>query len=384
MRFIHTADWHLGKRLHDFSLIGEQREALARIGDLVVEARPDALILAGDVFDTHVPQVAALELWEVTVERIVGELGVPMVVIPGNHDHAERISLHAGLAKRAGLHIVHTLAASAEPVRIADVDLFGVPFHKPVHVNAAFRDASPGLDAFDYAGAMGWVLGRVREARSPGVPAVLVGHAFVEGTEEPEGEDAIQVGGAGGVPVSAFEGFAYVALGHIHGARKLGSSGEVRYSGSPYPYSFSEAGAEKSVTLVELAEDGRCTSCEQVPIEVHREVRVIDGLSFGEVVDGARALDEAERGHYTLVKVTDRDPIPHALARLREWYPNALLEQPAIEVRSRAPKLEGDYKTLRVEDAFRQFYRHVFEQDMGELEEALLVEALDEPEGAEA
>ncbi len=265
MRFIHTADWHLGKRLHDFSLIGEQREALARIGDLVADARPDALILAGDVFDTHVPQVAALELWEEAVERIVGELGIPMVVIPGNHDHAERISLHAGLAKRAGLHIVHTLGASAEPVRIAGVDLFGVPFHKPVHVNAAFRDASPGLDAFDYAGAMQWVLGRVREARSPGVPAVLVGHAFVEGTEEPDGEDAIQVGGAGGVPVSAFEGFAYVALGHIHGARKLGSSGEVRYSGSPYPYSFSEAGAEKSVTLVELAEDGRCTSCEQVP-----------------------------------------------------------------------------------------------------------------------
>ncbi len=263
MRFIHTADWHLGKRLHDFSLIGEQREALARIGDLVADARPDALILAGDVFDTHIPQVAALELWEETVERIVGELGIPMVVIPGNHDHAERISLHAGLAKRAGLHIVHTLGASAEPVRIAGVDLFGVPFHKPVHVNAAFRDASPGLGAFDYAGAMQWVLGRVREARSPGVPAVLVGHAFVEGTEEPEGEDAIQVGGAGGVPVSAFEGFAYVALGHIHGARKLGSSGEVRYSGSPYPYSFGEAGAEKSVTLVELAEDGRCTSCEQ-------------------------------------------------------------------------------------------------------------------------
>ncbi len=115
-----------------------------------------------------------------------------------------------------------------------------------------------------------------------------------------------------------------------------------------------------------------------------REVRVLEGLSFEEVVIGARALDEAERQHYTLVKVTDRDPIPHAVARLREWYPNALLEQPAIEVRSRAPKLEGDYKTLRVEDAFRQFYRHVFEQDMGELEESLLLEALDEPEGAEA
>jgi len=261
--------------------------------------------------------------------------------------------------------------------------VFGVPFHKPVHVNAAFRDASPGLDAFDYAGAMRHVLGRVRGARSPGVPAVLMGHAFVEGTVEPEGEDAIQVGGAGGVPVSAFEGFAYVAMGHIHGARRLGSAGEVHYSGSPYPYSFSEAGSEKSVTVVELAGDGRCTSLERVPIEVSREVRVLDGHTFDEILEGARGLDEAERGHYTLVRVTDRDPIPHAAARLREWYPNAVLEQPAIEVRSRAPTLEGDYKTLGVENAFRQFYRHVFEQDMSGLEETLLREALDGPEEVE-
>ncbi len=113
-------------------------------------------------------------------------------------------------------------------------------------------------------------------------------------------------------------------------------------------------------------------------------MRVIDDLSFEEVVKGRGLWTRPSAQHYTLVKVTDRDPIPHAVARLREWYPNALLEQPAIEVRSRAPKLEGDYKTLRVEDAFRQFYRHVFEQDMGELEESLLVEALDEPEEAKA
>ena len=96
--------------------------------------------LAGDVFDTQVPQVAALELWEGAVDRIVGELGVPMVVIPGNHDHAERMSLHAGLARRAGLHILHTLAGCAQCVRIGGVAFYGVPFHKPVHVNAAFRD----------------------------------------------------------------------------------------------------------------------------------------------------------------------------------------------------------------------------------------------------
>ena len=138
------------------------------------------------------------------------------------------------------------------------------------------------------------------------------------------------------------------------------------------------------MTLVEFAETGERTSCQQLAIDVGREVRVIEDLSFDEVVEGAREVTEAERKHFTLVKVTDQDPIPHALARLREWYPNALLEQPAIEVQSRAPTLDGDYRTLQVEDAFRQFYRHVFDQDMSELEETLLLEALDGSEEAGA
>src|SRR5690606_12556063 len=146
MRFIHTADWHLGKRLHDLSLIDVQREAVERFIDLVARSQVDAAVVAGDVLDTQVPNLGALELWEQALEAIVGEHGVPMLVIPGNHDHPDRLSAHAGLARRGGLHYVRSLAASLTPVTIAGVDFHGVPFHKPVHVRSAFRTASTAVN----------------------------------------------------------------------------------------------------------------------------------------------------------------------------------------------------------------------------------------------
>ena len=389
MRFIHTADWHLGKRLHDFSLIDVQRQAVERVIDLVAAAEPDAVVVAGDVFDTQVPSLGALELWEAAVEAIVGEHGIPMIVIPGNHDHADRLGAHSGLARRAGLHYLRHLSGCANPVTIAGVDFLGVPFHKPVHVNAAFRDDAPGIGDFDYAAAMLHTLDHVRSRRS-GRPAVLVAHAFVAGAgEEPEGEDAISVGGAGAVPVTALAGFDYVALGHIHRRAKLGGDA-VQYSGSLYPYSFSETLSEaskvKSVTLVELASDGGVASYERLDVTVDRGVRVLDGSSFAEVLAAAEHESVALRDQYTLVKVTDTDPLTDALAALREWYPHAVLEQPHIAAPTWVPRLTGDYRTTSPEDALRQFYRYVFDEDMSELEEDVLREALsaDEDESGTA
>jgi len=376
LRFLHTADWHLGKRLHDFSLLDVQRELVESLVELVGESRPDAMVVAGDVFDTQVPQVAALELWEAAVDGIVGEHGVPMVVIPGNHDHADRLAVHSGLASRAGLHFIRSLRHCEQPVVIAGVAFYGMPFHKPVHVNATYRDELPGIGDFDYAAAMAYALDRVRKVRSPDLPAVLLAHAFVDGAgEEPEGEDAIQVGGAGAIPISAFGGFNYVALGHLHGARQLGKA-HVHYSGSPYPYSFSEAGHEKCVQVVELNDEGEVVGIERLPLSFDRQVRRLDGLSFNDVLLQAEGLTRQEREHYTLVRVNDTEPLDNGLARLREWYPHAVLEQPEITVAGAGPRLVGDYKTLTVEDAFRQFYRHTFEEDLTGIEEEILLEVL--------
>ena len=418
-RVLHTADWHLGKRLHDFWLLDEQREALTRLLEVVDDERPDLVAVAGDLFDVPVPQVRALQLWEWAADEIVGRRGVPMVVIPGNHDHAERIAMNARMARRAGLYVLNDLAAAHRPVRVAGVDVFGVPFHKPPHVRAlASRrdaegrdlgdgsgrktdvdadgetdaDAAGQLGDFDYDAAMGWLLERARAERSGDAPSLLLAHAFVDGAgEEPDGEAAIVVGGAGGVRPGTLAGFDYVALGHLHGPRTLAAPAPVRYAGSLYPYAFGEPN-EKSVTVVDLpARPGGAAPVRTVPLPVRRRVRLVTGRSFEEVIlagEAARAAQSAddERAReggldaddvphpddYLLVRVTDRDPIDHALSRLREVHPHALLEQPVVEVRSEARRLPGDARTLRVEDAFAAFYESVFGEAPNELEAEIL------------
>ncbi len=410
-RVLHTADWHLGKRLHDFWLLDEQREALTRLLEVVDAERPDLVAVAGDLFDVPVPQVRALQLWEWAADEIVGRRGVPMAVIPGNHDHAERIAMNARMARRAGLYVLNDLAAAHRPVRIAGVDVFGVPFHKPPHVRALAAvdaDGAPVLGDFDYDAAMAWLLERAHAERSDDAPSLLLAHAFVDGAgDEPEGEEAILVGGAGGVRPGTLAGFDYVALGHLHGPRTLAATSTVRYAGSLYPYAFGEPN-EKSVTLVDLPErPGGEIAVRTAPLPVRRRVRLVSGLAFEEVIraggaaravhdgatgDGDRDVGEAGAGaagaaaaegagdtgdvphpdDYLLIRVTDRDPIDHALARLREVHPHALLEQPVIEVRSEARRLAGDARTIRVEEAFFAFYESVFGEAPGELEAEIL------------
>ena len=392
-RVLHTADWHLGKRLHDFWLLDDQRDALDRLADVVARERPDLVLIAGDLFDVPVPQVRALQLWEQAVARIADELDVPVVVIPGNHDQAERIAMNARMARHAGLHVLTDLAAAHLPVRVGGVDVFGVPFHKPPHVRAvanavpeaASSDANDGAPAaaddlgdVDYDAAMDWILTRARRHRTPGVPTVLAAHVFVEGAgEEPEGEEAILVGGAGGVRPATLHGFDYVALGHLHRPRMLAGPAPVRYAGSLFPYAFGEPN-EKSVTLVDLPEGGGPPSeIRAVPLPARRQVRIVDDKRFAEVIEEGRATradpDRAARADdYLLVRVQDRDPIDHALARLREVHPHALLEQPVIDVRTEGRRLSGDVRTIRPEDAFLDFYESVYDAQPSELELEIL------------
>ena len=185
--------------------------------------------------------------------------------------------------------------------------------------------------------------------------------------------------------MSAFDGFDYVALGHIHGPRRLGKTGEVHYSGSLFPYSFREAvvstlddaaprgGGAKGVNVVEVLPDGTVHR-EFVPLKASRRVQVIEGLTFDELVKRARSLDDGERMHYTLARITDQGPVQNAIAKLREVLPNAVLEQPNVAVAESVARLRGDYRTISPEDALKQLYAQVYDDEMSALELEILEE----------
>ncbi len=391
-KLLHSADWHLGKHLKRFDLAAEQHEALERLLDVVDDEQPDVVVVAGDVFDSgERPPLAALREWTWVTQEIVRRRpgGLPLVVIPGNHDHAERIAFNAHLTRASGLYLLNDLARSNEPLRIAGLELFGLPFHKPARVRAlahALRpdEALPAIGDFDYDAAMRWLVGRALEASRGDLPRVAIAHAFVEGAgDEGEAEDPVMVGGAGAVRAGTLDGFDYVALGHLHAPRRLPGRPHVRYAGSLYPYAFDEA-SDKSVSIVtwdEGAVAGTRPEVRSVPLEVRRKVRTISELPFDEVIRGgvaARASGDPDLDDYLLVSVSDRAPIPHAQARLSEVYPNALFEQRRLDVTPDETLDLPDPSRHGVDEVFLAFYRHVLgaESEPSETELELLREAL--------
>jgi exonuclease SbcD len=271
LRLVHTSDWHLGRALHEESLLRDQAWALDRLELLLRDARPDALLIAGDVYDRAVPPSEAVSLLDDFLTRVTA-IGVPVVAIAGNHDSAERLSFASRLLETRGVHLRGTLERCAEPIEIPGKGwLYAVPFVDPEVVRGATQDEA----IRGHAAATEHVLSRVRcEAATRSLPTVLVAHAFVQGAvATPDSERPCAVGGAGTVPASALAGFDYVALGHLHAPQQVEE--RLRYSGSLLKYSFSEASHAKSALVVEI--DAGRTTVEAVPIGARRDVVRVQG-----------------------------------------------------------------------------------------------------------
>lgn len=251
MKLFHLSDLHLGLRLHDFSLLEDQEYILKKILALADEEKPDGVIIAGDIFDSAVPAVEAVRLFDSFLVSLSSR-GVQVYIISGNHDSAARVSFGARLMDTSGIHIAGPYTGTVRPMTFRDefgmVNFWPLPFIKPTSVKQAFPDASVGSwnDALQVA----------VEAMEldPAQRNVLIAHQFVTGSTRTNSEQ-INVGGADNVDVSVFDGFDYVALGHLHSPQNCGSK-NVRYCGTPLKYSFSEVRDAKSVTVVELGEKG--------------------------------------------------------------------------------------------------------------------------------
>ncbi|MGW7366485.1 exonuclease SbcCD subunit D [Streptomyces sp. NPDC054841] len=319
MRFLHTSDWHLGRSFHRVSLLDAQAAFLDHLVATVRERDVDAVLVAGDVYDRAVPPLAAVELFDDALHRLAG-VGVPTVMISGNHDSARRLGVGAGLIERAGIHLRTDPAGCGTPVVLTDehgeVAFYGLPYLEPALVRDEFRTATSGHEA-----VLGAAMQRVRAdlaGRAPGTRSVVLAHAFVVGGEPSDSERDITVGGVAAVPAGVFDGVDYAALGHLHGCQTI--TERVRYSGSPLAYSFSEAGHRKTMWLVDLGPGGEIEA-ERLDCPVPRPLARIHGR-LEELLDDP-AL---ERHEQSWVEATLTDPVRpnEPMARLAERFPHTL------------------------------------------------------------
>ncbi|MBR4784856.1 MAG: exonuclease SbcCD subunit D [Fibrobacter sp.] len=338
MKFIHTADLHIGKIVCEHSMLDEQRHILARILEAVDSEKPDAVLIAGDVYDKPVPSAEAVAV----LDDFLVELSARKVrtfVLSGNHDSAERIAFGGRLMEKSGVHVSQVYDGKFAPVTLSDsegeVDVWMLPFVRPVNVRACLAGDDERDAVKDYTSAVKAAIAQMHF--TPGRRNVLIAHQFVTGAERSESEE--NVGGLDNVDATVFAAFDYVALGHIHKPQNVlkGDDGTVRarYSGTPLKYSLSEAVHKKSLTVVELgavanAVDGMRTSLQirEIPLVPLHDVREIRG-TFAEIVSPEFRNAQVAAGNrlddFVYVKLTDENDVPDAAQKLRGIYPNLLM-----------------------------------------------------------
>ena len=316
MKLIHLSDLHIGKRVNGFSMTEDQRHILREIIRIIADEKPDCIAIAGDVYDKPVPSAEAVEVFDDFLVRLAA-LDIPVFIISGNHDSPERLSFGNRLMDSAGIYLSPVYNGDVEPVSIEDehgpVDVFMLPFIKPVHVRKAFPDEAESIVSYtDAVRAAVDHMPADKERRS-----ILITHQFVTGAQRCESEE-LSVGGSDNVDASVFDDFDYVALGHIHGPQDM-VDGRIRYCGSPLKYSFSEAGHHKSVTVAEIGSAGN-VDIHEIPLMPLRDMTELKG-TYDELTAMSFYKDTGWKNNYIHITLTDEEDVPEAVARLRVIYP---------------------------------------------------------------
>ena len=321
MRLIHTSDWHLGRTFHGQSLLADQEVVLSALADLAAEHGADVVLLSGDLYDRAVPSPEAVQCATRILARL-RDAGIAVVAISGNHDSAPRLGAFTDFLAVGGLHLRTAFAAAGEPVMLSDdagpVAVYPIPYLEPDLARGVWDLPSPA----GHQHVMKAALTRVRSdlgSRAPGTRSVVLAHAFVVGAAPAGSERSIAVGGVESVTADLFDGFDYVALGHLHRAQVV--SHRVRYCGSPLPYAFSEAGQRKGVWLIDL-DAGGGAEIEQLELPEVRRLATIRGL-MDDILHGYSDLVDA----YLSIELTDLVRPLEPMRRLRERFPHALVTQ---------------------------------------------------------
>lgn len=377
MKLIHLSDLHIGKRVNEFSMAEDQKYILNQILEIIDREQPDCVVIAGDVYDKSIPSAEAVQILDDFLTRLAGRK-IPTAMISGNHDSPERLSFGAQLMKESGIYVSPVYDGQVQSIGFADeygeVRVYLLPFLKPATVRHVYEEET----VESYQDAVETAISHLPLDTS--CRNVLVAHQFAAGASRCESEE-MSVGGIDQVDVSVFDDFDYVALGHIHSPQSAGRPA-VRYCGTPLKYSFSEAGQQKSVSVVELFEKGQ-VEIREVPLTPLRDMRKIRGtyleLTARSFYQGTNTED------YIQAILTDEEDIPDGMQKLRIIYPNLMrLEYDNRRTReNRQIQQAADAEEKSEAELFSQLYELQNNQPLDEEQKQFLEAVIRQVKGEE-
>ncbi len=371
MKLFHLSDLHIGKRVNEFSMIEDQKYILTQILHAAEQEKPNGVLISGDVYDRTIPTAEAVQVFDAFLTSL-SEMEIPAFIISGNHDSAERLAFGSSLMGKSGIYFSKVYDGSIEKIPLQDaygtVWIYLLPFLRPSSVRHALPEHAEEIQTA--ADAVRTALAQTEV--DPAKRNILLAHQFVTGAKRCDAEE-LQVGDVDQIPAELFDAFDYVALGHIHSQQKVGR-GTVRYCGSPLKYSFSEAGQEKSITVVEVKEKGNI-ELRTIPLRPLHDLRKIRGTYIE--VTAKSFYENSDCEDYLQVTLTDEEDVPDGMAKLRTIYPNLMrLEYDNKRTRSHVEVTATERVEEKSElELFQEFYELQNNQSMTEQQKAF-VEAL--------
>ncbi|MCR5189356.1 MAG: exonuclease SbcCD subunit D [Treponema sp.] len=372
MKFIHMADLHLGKHLERFSLLEDQKYIFNEIVEIIKKEKPDALLLAGDIYDKQIPTVEAVNLLDDFLSKIAREK-IPVLIISGNHDSADRLSFGSSLMKTSQIYFSPVYDGSIQCVSLKDeygpVNFYLLPYIKPSSVRQIFPEEK--INSFNDAVKL--ALSKIQVNKDE--RNVLVAHQFVTGAKTCESEELF-VGGSENVDASLFDDFDYVALGHIHGPQKVGRD-SIRYCGTPLKYSFSEVNHNKGLGLVVLGKKGDF-NYTSIPLKPLHEMRKLKG-SFEEIMYGPESKS-SNKNDYLYITLTDEMDIPEGFGKLASVYENlVLMDYDNNRTRSSQDMtLLENMKTIKPLELFGEFFEKQNNKKLTEEQKAFMEKLIED------
>ncbi len=366
MKIFHTADWHLGKLFYGSYLTEDQAYLWKeQMLPAIKEYKPDVLIAAGDIYDRSLPPAEAVELLDEIITCVAEGLKIPMILISGNHDSAERLAFGSRLLAQRGVYVFGPIQQELAPIVIEDehgpVSFVPIPYAEP----AAIRHALENGEIRDHQQAMEAIVSHQLRNITAGHRKVAIAHAFVTGGIASDSERPLSIGGTDLIDGSVFSPFHYTALGHLHGPQTVGSE-TVRYSGSLLKYSFGEHRQKKGLEYIELGADGTIKR-EQIPLTPKRDVRIVEG-TFEELMGNGAPPSE----DYLLARLTDDAPVLDGMARLRKKYPYIrALEMTGRDMQAKTAK-RADIRKVTEEEMFGTFVQETRGKALSEEEQVYM------------